>query len=114
MQEAESVSMPGVWSPDNSTTRAASTMRQHTCNTAHHSYGRPDFQSTAGALSRIQTSHAGEVVGVFYCGPPALGHKLEGNCRQLNTQALKLESVARVSGGVSYRQHGVHCCRGCC
>lgn len=33
-------------------------------------------------------SHAGEAVGVFFCGPPALGHTLRAECRQLNHQAI--------------------------
>lgn len=62
----------------------------------HYSCGRPDFNNI---LSDIQASHAGEVVGVFYCGPPALGHTLEAECRELNSQVLRPGSGAGAAAG---------------
>lgn len=89
-QESESESLPDVCAPNESSTSSTSGKR-HTRNTVQHSYGRPDFHSI---LSDIQSSHAGEVVGVFYCGPPALGHTLEADCKLLNRKVLPSGSVA--------------------
>lgn len=63
----------------------AAVAEQSSCNRVRYSTGRPDFHTI---LSHIQASHAGEAVGVFFCGPPALGHMLRAECRQLNRQAI--------------------------
>lgn len=69
----------------------------HQRNCVHYSSGRPNFRAV---LSSIQASHSGRAVGVFYCGPPALGHELGQECVQLSRAALKSGgfSVASSSG----------------
>lgn len=65
--------------------RPAAVAEQGSCNRVQYSTGRPDFRTV---LSHIRASHVGEAVGVFFCGPPALGHTLRAECRQLNHQAI--------------------------
>jgi NADPH oxidase len=60
-----------------------------------HDIGKPDFvtglrtQTRLGApdfeqeLGEIAARHAPEPVGVFFCGPPSLGRKLQAACRRL-------------------------------
>lgn len=45
-------------------------------------FGRPDWDEVFDALS---LAHAGEDVGVFYCGPSALEKVLEGQCLKYST-----------------------------
>lgn len=72
-------------------------------NRVHYSSGRPNFSSI---LSGIQANNPGETVGVFYCGPPALGHTIEAECRGLNSNALRSGTAA----GSSRVQHaGLGC-----
>lgn len=75
-------------------------------NRVHYSSGRPNFNSI---LSGIQASHPGEVVGVFYCGPPALGHTLEAECRGLSGSTRRSGTAAAATASSK-----LHTGPGCC
>lgn len=48
----------------------------------------------AGALAQVHSAHEGETVGVFYCGPRALGEQMEKACRHLNiTSEARFEDM---------------------
>lgn len=49
----------------------------HVLHTSLLPAGRPNFQTI---LAKVQAAHPGIAVGVFYCGPPALGRSLKVIC----------------------------------
>ncbi|CAN1296738.1 Respiratory burst oxidase homolog protein F [Linum perenne] len=46
-------------------------------------FGRPNWFSI---FCKLATRHKGERIGVFYCGPSALGKELEGLCTKFSTK----------------------------
>lgn len=65
------------------------------CPTVKKHYGRPSWEEV---FTSLRKSHRKTKIGVFYCGPPALGKELKKQCRRNSGIATVFKFHAEVFG----------------